>query len=72
MYFVPDDVELELYLRKNDEYNEDYWFNQEYLRVGGVITGVFVIICLIIVLAATCFKARRKINVEEEEPYFNK
>lgn len=27
VYFVPDDVALELYFRKDEEFEKDYWFN---------------------------------------------
>lgn len=68
VYFVPDDVALELYFRKDDEFNQDYWFNEPYLRIGGVITAVVISLAFALVLLASWFKARRKVKIDKAKP----
>lgn len=40
LYFLPPDTEVETYFRKVDEFDNDYWLDQDYQKIGGIVMGL--------------------------------
>jgi len=59
VYFVPDDTRLQIFFRKDEEFEEDYWLQKSYLKSGGVVMGIIVGLGVLAVLVATCLKAQQ-------------
>jgi hypothetical protein len=64
LYFLPPDTEVELYFRKVDEFDDDYWLNLDWQKYGGIFMGIAMVVWCGYIVYASIYKAESKVTLQ--------
>jgi hypothetical protein len=73
-YILPNDTAAEIWFRKTVEFENEYWLNQKFQWIGGILVGIMVGFFVLCVIFASLYKlgnqiSRKKINMAEKSVY---